>query len=117
MKKIFYIPVLVLLAACSSKPKDKTAELADLKKQQAEINAKVTALEAQVGKKDSVKSTDVSTVIVKTGSFTNYVNLQGRIDAQDNVTAYPQASGVITALHVKAGDHVGKGQVLAQLDN
>lgn len=116
MKKLIYIPLILILAACN-KPKDKAAELADLKKQQAEINAKIDSLQKQLGKKDSVKLIDVSTVNVAPGSFTNYVDLQGRIDAQDNVTAFPQASGVITNIYVKAGDHVNKGEVLAQLDN
>jgi membrane fusion protein, multidrug efflux system len=116
MKKLIYIPALLLLAACN-KPKDKAAQLADLKKQQAEINAKIDTLQKQLGKKDSVKSTDVSTITVTTGNFTNYVDLQGHIDAQDNVIAYPQATAVITAIYVKAGQHVNKGQVLVQLDN
>jgi len=117
MKKILYITTMLFLAACANKPKDKTAELADLKKQEADISAKITTLQAEVGKKDSVKSTDVSTYTVKPGSFTNYVQIQGRIDAQDNVVAYPQAAAVLTAIYVHVGDHVKKGQVLAQLDN
>lgn len=117
MKKIIYIPFLVLLAACSSKPKDKNAELADLKKQQSDINSKIEKLQAEIGTTDSAKSTDVSVTEVKTGSFTNYVQIQGKIDAQDNVTAYPQAQAIITAIYVKPGQHVSKGQVLAQLDN
>ncbi len=116
MKKLIYIPALILLAACSSKPKDKKAELADLKKQQADLSAKITKLQGEVGTTDSAKSTDVSTVTLKAGAFTNYVQIQGKIDAQDNVMAYPQAAGSITAIYVKVGQHVGKGQVLAQLD-
>jgi len=117
MKKIFYIPALVLLAACAGKPKDKNAELIDLKKQQADITAKIATLQAEVGKKDSVKSTDVSTLTVSQGKFTNYVQIQGRIDAQDNVMAYSQSPGVITGIYVKPGQHVNKGEVLVQLDN
>jgi membrane fusion protein (multidrug efflux system) len=118
MKKLVYITmILSLAAACTNKPKDKAAELADLKKQQSDINAKITKLEAVIGTKDSVKSTDVSAVTVKAGTFTNYVAIQGKIDAQDNVTAYPQAQAVITALNVKAGEHVTKGETLALLDN
>jgi len=117
MKKFIYIPFLVLLAACSSKPKDKKAELADLKKQQSDINSKIEKLQSEMGTTDSAKSTDVSVTEVKTGNFTNYVQIQGKIDAQDNVTAYPQASAIITAIYVKPGQHVTKGQVLAQLDN
>lgn len=118
MKKILYIPVLVLLAAaCTNKPKDKKTELADLKKQQADLNAQITKLQAEVGSTDSAKTTDVSTLVLKPATFTNYVQVQGKIDAQDNVVAYPQASAIITGLYVKPGDHVSKGQTLAQLDN
>ncbi|RKR82726.1 RND family efflux transporter MFP subunit [Mucilaginibacter gracilis] len=114
--KILLLSTLVLLAACKGK-NDPKAELTDLKKQQADIASKIAALEAKPGMQDSTKSTDVSVVAVKAGSFTNYVQIQGRIDAQDNVTAYPQSAGTIIAINVKAGDHVSKGEVLAQLDN
>jgi membrane fusion protein (multidrug efflux system) len=116
MKKLIYIPALLLLAACSSKPKDKKAELADLQKQQQDINAKITKLQSEVGG-DSTKATEVSVAEVKSGAFTNYIQIQGKIDAQDNVTAYPQSPGTITAIYVKPGQHVSKGQVLVQLDN
>jgi membrane fusion protein (multidrug efflux system) len=117
MKKLIYIPALLLLAACSSKPKDKKTELADMQKQQAELNTKIAKLQAEVGTADSTKATEVGVVDVKAGVFTNYVQIQGKIDAQDNVTAYPQSPGTITAIYVKPGQHVSKGQVLVQLDN
>ena len=117
MKKILYIPVILILAACSNKPKDKKAELADLKKQQAELSTKITQLQSEVGTADSSKSTDVIIISLKPTNFTNFVQIQGKIDAQDNVMAYPQSPGAITAIYVKAGDHVKKGQVLVQLDN
>lgn len=119
MKKLLYIPAILLFAACS-KPQGKDAkiaELAKLKTEQADLSVKISKLQAEVGTTDSVKSTLVNVQEVKATQFTNYVQLQGRIDAQDNVIAYPQASGTITAINVKAGQHVSKGQVLAQLDN
>ncbi|MBV8388657.1 MAG: efflux RND transporter periplasmic adaptor subunit [Mucilaginibacter sp.] len=119
MKKLLYIPAILLLAACSQ-PQGKAAkqaELDKLKKQEADLSAQITKLQTELGSTDSVKRTEVNVVDIKAGNFTNYVQLQGRIDAQDNVVAYPQASGSITALYVKVGDHVSKGQVLAQLDN
>jgi membrane fusion protein, multidrug efflux system len=116
MKKLIYISAILTLAACS-KPKDKAAQLADLKKQEADINSQIAKLQSEVGKKDSVKTTDVSAYTIKASNFTNYVQIQGRIDATENVTAYPQSPGSITAIYVKAGQKVSKGQVLVQLDN
>jgi membrane fusion protein (multidrug efflux system) len=117
MKKLIYIPALLLLAACSEKPKDKTTELADLKKQQADINSKITALQSAMPAQDSSKSTDISILKISETKFTHYVDIQGKVDAKDNVTAYPQTPGVITNIYVKPGQHVSKGQVLVQLDN
>ena len=116
MKKLIYIPALLLLAACSNKPKDKKAELADLQKQQSELNAKILKLQTEAGP-DSTKAVEVGVTEVKSGAFTNYIQIQGKIDAQDNVTAYPQSPGTITAIYAKAGQHVSRGQVLVQLDN
>ena len=117
MKKLIYIPAILLLAACSNKPKDKAAELADLKKQQADINSKIAALQTTGVGQDSSKSTDVSILKIAEGKFTHYVDIQGKIDAKDNVTAYPQSPGVITAIYTAPGKHVSKGQLLVQLDN
>jgi membrane fusion protein, multidrug efflux system len=118
MKKLIYITLLLSVAATACKQqKDKATQLADLKKQEADIKTQIDKLQSEMPKKDSVKSTDVSAFTVKSTNFTNYVSIQGRIDAQDNVTAYPQASAVITAINVKVGDHVSKGETLVQLDN
>ncbi|MCC8426120.1 efflux RND transporter periplasmic adaptor subunit [Mucilaginibacter sp. UR6-11] len=117
MKKLIYIPALLLLAACSHKPKDKAAELADLKKQQADINSKIAALQLADAGQDSSKSTDISVLKIAATNFTHYVDIQGKIDAKDNVTAYPQSPGVITKIYVAPGQHVNKGQLLVQLDN
>jgi membrane fusion protein (multidrug efflux system) len=116
MKKLIYLSAILALAACN-KPKDKATQLADLTKQRAALDSQIVKLQAQLGKKDSIKAIDVSTTIVAAGNFTNYVDLQGHIDAPDNVIAYPLQQGTITNIYVKAGDHVNKGQVLAQLDN
>lgn len=117
MKKLLYIPAILFLAACTQKPKDKATQLAELKKQQADINSKIAALQGAAGAQDSTKSTDVSVMVAKTGQYTHYVDILGKIDAKDNVMAYPQSPGVITAIYVKPGQHVSRGQLLVQLDN
>jgi membrane fusion protein (multidrug efflux system) len=117
MKKVLYIATVMVLAACGQKQKDYKTELADLQKQQADINAKIAKIQAAHPTADSSKVVDVNAVTIKAGTFTNYVQIQGKIDAQDNVTAYPQMQGTITNIYVKPGQHVGRGQVMVQLDN
>lgn len=107
----------MVLAACGHKQKDYKAQLADLKKQQADVAAQIAKIQAEHPAPDSSKVTDVGVVEIKPMQFTNYVEIQGKIDAQDNVVAYPQMQATITHIYVKPGQHVSRGQVLVQLDN
>ncbi len=117
MKKVFYIASLTILAACSQQ-KDKKTELADLKKQRTEIDGKITKLETELGSsKNNNTSKEVAVFEVNETNFKNYLEIQGKIDAEENIQVNPEAQGVITAVYVKIGQNVSKGQVLAQIDD
>jgi membrane fusion protein (multidrug efflux system) len=117
MKKILYLAVVIFLASCGEKTKDKKTQLEDLKKQRTEISAKIAALEAESGTTTAPDVTDVIVEDVKSGLFKSYVEVQGRIDAQDNVLVNAEIPGVVTAIYVRLGQNVSKGQVLAQIDD
>jgi membrane fusion protein (multidrug efflux system) len=116
MRRILFISTIAFLAACSQ-PKDKKTELADLKKQRSELDSKIATLEAEVGTKDSTATKEVSVLAIKTTSFSNYVEIQGKVDAEQNVLVNPEAQGIVTAVYVNIGQSVSKGQVLAQIDD
>jgi membrane fusion protein (multidrug efflux system) len=116
MRRILFISTIAFLAACSQ-PKDKKTELADLKKQRSELDSKIASLEAEVGTKDSAATKEVSVLTIKTTSFSNYVEIQGKVDAEQNVSVNPEAQGIVTAVYVNIGQSVSKGQVLAQIDD
>jgi len=116
MKKLIYLAAILVLAACS-KPTDKKAELAKLKKERNDLNAKISALEKETGAKTVQGVADVSVVEITPITFRNYVEVQGKVDAEDNVQVNPETPGVVTAIYVTAGQHVGRGQVIAQLDD
>ncbi|MFL5764521.1 MAG: efflux RND transporter periplasmic adaptor subunit [Bacteroidia bacterium] len=118
MKKLLLVPGLTIaLIACHSGAKDKKAELDELKKQQTEIEGKISALEAELAKNDSTaKATSVSVAAVKKEVFKNYIDVQGRVDADENVGLSTEMPGTITRINVKAGDEVSAGQVLAETD-
>jgi membrane fusion protein (multidrug efflux system) len=117
MKNILFASLILFITACGNESKDKKAQLADLKKQQAELNIKISALEAEMGsdKKEIIKNVSVYTV--KAQDFKNYIEIQGVVDAKEDVQVNPEAAGVITKINVSVGQHVSKGQVLAQLDD
>ena len=107
-----------LLASCGG-DKDPKAELADLKKAQAENQAKIAALEAKAGPaagQPAVAATPVSVLNVRPESFRSYLDVQGRVDFDQSATASSRAAGTLTSLRVQRGDRVGRGQVLATVD-
>ena len=103
--------------SCGNKVENKQDRLADLKKQQAAISQEITSLESEVRSGDNARVIDVSAPPVKIATFTSYVEVQGTIDADENVVANAEAPGIITQIYAVAGQQVSKGQVLAQLDN
>ena len=46
-----------------------------------------------------------------------FIDVQGRVDADENVGLSSEMPGTITKINVKAGDEVSKGQVLAETDS
>ena len=116
MKNLIYLIAIVFIAACG-KTKDKKAELAQLKKERAELDGKIAKLEAEVGTKPVQEASEVSVVELEPVTFKSFVEVQGKVDAQENVQVSAETPGVITAIYVKAGQQVSKGQVLAQLDD
>jgi len=121
-KSIIYFAAVILLASCgASKQGDKQAELDKLKKERTEIDAKIKAIEAELALSDTTQKTDASELVtvvpVTTQAFTHYIELQGRIDADENVTVTPQMPGVIAHVYVSVGQAVKKNDVLADTDN
>lgn len=110
----------LLLASCGSgdeKAGDKTAELAKLKKERADLDAKITKLEVQTAGSDtSRKATPVTVTEANLGAFNAFVDVQAVVQGDQNVLATPQAPGVVTNITVRPGQKVGKGQTLATLD-
>ncbi|MHA8083498.1 efflux RND transporter periplasmic adaptor subunit [Aquirufa sp. A-Brett2-15D] len=119
MKKIaLLLSGIILFAACGSK--DKKQELADLKSQEKEIQAKIATLEKEVGKPEDKAAAKVITVSVSplvAQNFQHFVEAQGNVIAENTVLVSPQTGGVIISLPVVVGQSVSKGQLIATLDN
>ncbi|WP_017258541.1 efflux RND transporter periplasmic adaptor subunit [Pedobacter arcticus] len=117
MKKLLIASLVLFLAACGNNPNDKKAKLEKLKKEQAKINEQVAELEAEIGTQKTAVSKDVEIYTVALSTFRNYIEIQGKIDAEQNVQVNPEAMGVITKVYATIGQNVSKGQVLAQIDD
>jgi membrane fusion protein, multidrug efflux system len=134
MKQILRIAtalaVMIIVAACGNGRKedkaalgDKKAELAKLKGEQSKLAEQIKKLEEEIVKADPAaaaarvqKLVSVQPLLVQ--DFNHYIDLQGKIDADNISFVSPRGMpGQVKALYVKNGDVVRKGQLLAKLDD
>jgi len=117
--KLFIIIISVLVISCSS---DKQAQLTKLKQQQTENAEKIKALETELqsGQKDLLnpeKFKFVGIEEVKTSAFDHYIRVQGKLDGDQNAGVFAEVPGTVSAKYADVGQHVVRGQVLAQVDD
>lgn len=131
MQKILNIAlaasVVLLIAACGSSSKEKgeagdlKVKLEKLKKEKNGLDLQIRQVEEQLAKADpsSVQTQKLISVdTLRIQDFTHFIELQGKIDA-DNV-AYVSPSGqggIVKAVYVKSGSRVSKGQAILKLDD
>ena len=95
-KNIYWLLLIAFLAAsCGSSKKDQSAELNDkkaklekLKGEQKTITDEIIKLEAEIAKLDTSAAKAEKTILVEvkpieTGDFSHFIELQGRVDAQN----------------------------------
>ena len=124
------ISVLTLLSfSCGSKKEkdsivtEKKTELTKLKADKVKIDEKIKNLEVELarldtgaGKSDKVKLVSIS--IVSAQNFQHFIDLQGRVDAENISYVSPRGmGGQVRQIFVKKGDNVRKGQLLLKLDD
>jgi membrane fusion protein (multidrug efflux system) len=96
--------------------------LEKLKKQQSSLLIEIKKLEDEIALLDTASGSKgklVATAPVMVEDFIHYIDLQGKIDAdQISYIAPPNGQGgVVTALYVKEGDVVRRGQRILQMDD
>jgi membrane fusion protein, multidrug efflux system len=122
-KALLFITAIAVLASCGSSDNNdkKQAQLEELKKQQAEIAIKIKDLEAAIASEgktaDNTKYKNVVVTDASVKSFAHYLDIQGKIDAEENITISAKMPATVTKILVKAGKQVRTGELLAELDN
>lgn len=132
MKKILTLTLIALtLYSCADKSNADiedilaTNDLKQIKEKRDQIHedyeklaADMATLDAAIIKLDDTQRYPlVHTLTLKDSAFTHYIEVQGNIDTKENLLIYPEFSGILTQLNVKAGQKVTKGQVLARIDD
>jgi len=116
MKRLIYLLVpAVIFASCGGEKKtDESVET--LKKQRAELDAKIQKMEK--GKSDTAKGrvTAVSVLDLQPGVFNSFIEVQSQVTGDQVVNATARTMGTINRINVRVGQQVRQGQVLATLD-
>lgn len=115
-KSLLFILTILLLAGCGGGSTDKKARLEELKKEHDRLTAEIAALEKELTPA-SVTATRVTTEAIVVQPFEHYIEVQGRVDGNENIAVYPRnQGGTVTRIRVHEGETVTAGQVLAELD-
>jgi len=110
---------LVVFPACNARTDRQASneeKLQKLLQERDRINQEISALQQSMAPAQQ-KVTPVSVMKLSPEVFKSYIEVQGHVDAQQNVNVNPETSGVVTAIYVHVGQWVKKGQILAQLDD
>ena len=124
LQKILISSTILFLAACgSSLLEKKKAELASLKENKDLTESRIAELEKEILQLDSTavppeKPKLVVTTPLNAAPFTHFIDLQGKIEAENISYITPRGmGGQVRAIYVKQGDQVAKGKLLLKLDD
>jgi RND family efflux transporter MFP subunit len=122
MKKLVLIATSFLLIACGEKSTDdliKDKNITELKNRKAAIQSELEKIDAALltGNKAPETEALVSIQTIKDTVFNHYLEIQGNVNTKENILVQPEFSGTLTALNVKAGQRVSKGQILGRVDD
>ena len=114
LKSLLFIASATYVISCSSK--DPKAELESLKTQKVAIEKKIEELEKQF-KSDSGLVLEISATELKPEIFKTFIDVQGKVEAEESVSLSSEIPGMVTQIYVRVGDAVKSGQVLAETDS
>lgn len=120
------MPLLAgILASCGEEPvtlEAKQKELLAKKAELRELSTAISTLEKEIATLDPNtaarnKVAFVGIQEVKTADFDHFIDVQGQIEAKQNVSVSALTSGRLAAVYVKEGQFVKRGQLLAKVDD
>ena len=116
--KIFIAFLALAMVACSG---NKQSQLNKLKQKQEKLTQQIQKLEAELNQQADTAVTIQPKLVriaeVQPVSFNHFIEVQGKLDGDENVGVAAQALGKIVEIYVRQGQNVSTGQLLAKLDD
>lgn len=124
MKSIFFIGLLSLGMSCNTaatEPKSLTdlkIKKTALQDQLNEISNELKSVESAISTLDTLKRLmTVTSFKAEEKEFNHYIEVQGVVKADKTIGLRAEMGGTITAILIKQGQRVSKGQILATLES
>ena len=124
MKHLFLLLTLFLVFSCGTSEKESQSLIelkikkAALKEQMDQIGSELKAVEIAISELDTLKKLmSVTSIKPKIKDFNHYIEVQGIVKADQTIDLHAEMGGTVTAIFVKEGQKVSKGQLLATLDS
>jgi membrane fusion protein, multidrug efflux system len=120
---LFILSLVTLISACGGKTKNgldaKRAELEALNAEMNTLQEAIAKVKGEIDLLDTAARTNAIAVMaleINKGGFKNSFQIQGLVESDQNVLVSPEVPARILKILVKEGQHVNKGQIIANLD-
>ena len=124
MKHLFSLLVLTLVLSCGTSDKESQSltelktKKAALKEQMDRMGTELKEIEMAISELDTLKKLmSVTSIKAEVKDFNHYIEVQGTVKADQTIDLHAEMGGTVTAILVKEGQNVSKGQLLATLDS
>ena len=124
MKHLFSLLMLTLVLSCGTLDKesqsltDLKTKKAALKEQMERMGTELKEIEMAISELDTLKKLmSVTSIKAEVKDFNHYIEVQGTVKADQTIDLHAEMGGTVTAILVKEGQNVSKGQLLATLDS
>ena len=131
MKKLFLLTSSFILIQCSTSEKQTTAdiigagELSAIQTKKTEVVKTLNALQLELDQlNEAIQNMDtekkyllVTALDMEAINYNHFVSFQGTLETDKNVVVYPELPGLLKKIHVKEGQKVMKGDVLANISD
>jgi membrane fusion protein, multidrug efflux system len=120
---LFILSLVTLISACGSKSEnaleEKKAELETLTTEMNDLKETIAKVKGEIELLDTAARTNAIAVMaleINKSGYKNSFQVQGLVESDQNVLVSPEVPARILKILVKEGQHVTKGQIIANLD-
>jgi len=122
MKKILMVLTAAIIVASCTVPaatdeNSKREQLQQFKQELHALQQKIEILESELSSNEKTEEVKVMVTELKNEVFEHFIEVTGKVEAEQDVNVNSEIAGVIMEVFVTEGQPVSKGQVLAKLSS